>query len=128
MVETFSFIHRPDQAKPIYIYWCSYILHSDTHDQLLYRSNCDYTLPTGLVCRGLEVHSKTSTSKQSHSKRELSEISVTSRSSNDKRCVVSMQDDEVLSDNRANAADFFNFCLPTSQPSKSKGISSISAL
>ena len=39
-----------------------------------------------------------------------------------------MQDDEVLSDNRADAADFFNFCVPTSQQSKSKGRSSRSAL
>ena len=68
------------------------------------------------------------TSKQSHSKRELSESSVASRGSNNKRFFVSVQDDEVLSDNRANVADFFNLCVPTGQPSKSKGRSSRSAL
>ena len=71
---------------------------------------------------------QTATLKQSHSKRELSESCVASRGSNNKRFVVSVQDDEVLSDNRANAADFFNFCLLISQPSKSKGRSSRSAL
>ena len=53
------------------------------------------------------------TSKQSHSKRELSESSVASRGPNNKRFVFSVQDDEILSDKRTNAADFLNFvCLP----------------